>query len=334
MTATLPRPIQLLREIRDTYPGLWRALDDVVARGGWWPPYMHLPSEMVALTLAGGPRITPAIAAEVSLVAPLAAWRPTQGIYRFDPSLAEALDATDIDREIPADILRALPEWCVWIDLEGQELFGERMTGYFARLDRLAEHRDDELVLLLVDEGGETHQVYLPLAGSLVDAVARTARENARHGHGDEPTAEEVLRHARALAPLVSRVLYLCSEGPDLIDPRAPGRSPQRAALKHRKKGRPPIVPAAQLETTWETGYRIGAALRRAQAAAEGNEGQALPDGRKAPVPHVRRAHWHLHWVGAHGSPERRRVLRWHAPTLVGLDDVDELLPVVRTVKS
>lgn len=93
-------------------------------------------------------------------------------------------------------------------------------------------------------------------------------------------------------------------------------------------------MPAAQLPTAWEVGYRIGAALRRAQEAAERNEGRVLPDGRKAPIPHVRRAHWHLHWVGAHGSPERRRSLRWHAPTLVGLEDLDELVPTVRTVKS
>ena len=240
MTSALPAPIAMLREARDRFAGLWRALDAVVARGGWWPPYMHLPSEMVALVLAGGVRISPEVAAEVAILAPLAAWRPTQGIYRFDPSLAEALDATDADREIPADILRGLPEWCVWIDLEGREVLGAPMAGFFARLDRLGERGDDELVLLLVDEDetrrDEPLQMYLPLVGSLVDAVERTARANARLGHGPDPTEGEIQRHARELAPLVARVLYLCSEAPDLLDPRRPGRAPERASLKHRRR--------------------------------------------------------------------------------------------------
>src|SRR5690606_34247547 len=107
--------------------------------------------------------------------------------------------------------------------------------------------------------------------------------------HGPDPTEGETQRHARELAPLVARVLYLCSEAPDLLDPRHPGRAPERASLKHRKKGRDPIVPAAQIPTPWEVGYRIGAALRRAQEAAERNEGRVVPDGRKAPIPHVRR---------------------------------------------
>lgn len=335
-SSSLPVPISLLRDARDRFPGIWRALDSVLAQGGWWPPYIHLPSAKVAGLLAGGHRITPEIAAEVAFLAPLAAWRPTQGIYRFDPTLAAALDETDTDRDIPADILRALPEWCVWIDLDGREVLGCPMAGFFARLDRVGPHGVDELVLLLIDQDealrDRPNQIYLPLVGSLVEAVERTGRLNAQYGNGPEPTPDEVDRHARELAPLVARVLYLCSDSPDLLDPRNPGRFPQRPSLKHRKKGRPPILPAAPVPTAWEIGYRIGAALRRAQDISEPS-GRVLPDGRRAPIPHVRRAHWHLHWIGAHGSSERRRVLRWHSPTLVGLREPDELLPTVRPVK-
>ena len=45
----------------------------------------------------------------------LAAWRVTQGIYRFDPTTFDALWETPVTGDIPTEVLFHLPEWCVYI---------------------------------------------------------------------------------------------------------------------------------------------------------------------------------------------------------------------------
>lgn len=66
----------------------------------------------------------------------------------------------------------------------------------------------------------------------------------------------------------------------------------------------------------WEVGYRVGTALRAARAGVGHDHGAS----HASPRAHLRRAHWHHHWVGPLGSPERRLELRWHPPVVVAAD--------------
>lgn len=326
-------PLELLHAVRDRYPDAWRLFDSLLAKRESlmeWPPYVHCPmaGAVAIIDQHGGSR------EDIALLSALAAWRPTQGIYRFDPDLGAAIDATDVDRELPADVLRALPEWCVWIELEGHRVGGLEAYGYFAHLEWDAHDGHEELRLLIALQGKLLQPVAIHLGGTLLDGIDRwidesLAQQALARGFAHDPTTRKAREAmAASLAPLVSRVLYLCSETPDLEDPKARGRLPKRAALKHRKKGRAPILLAAQRPAIWHTGYRIGAALREARELA----GESS-DERQGPTPHVRRAHWHTHWIGPLKSPERRRVLRWHAPTLVGFKVGEELSPTVRRVR-
>lgn len=332
-----PWPVHLLYDARDRYPGAWRRYDEMISRRrefGDWPPYVHVPSSLSARMVAGAGRIEPRHVEVSHLLGALAAWRPTQGMYRFDETLAAALDDTALDREIPADVMRALPEWCVWIDLPGYVGFGPEIVGYWARLDRVATGEPDELLVTCVQVDGATWSTYVPLVGSLLESLELAGARARTHDPsiaGHQPSTSSA---ARALAPLVSRVLYLCSARPDLRDAAGTDRAPERPTPKPRKKGKPPALAAAQSPSTWEVGYRVGAAIRRAQEAAREPERGTEHGDRRGPVPHVRRAHWHTHWVGPLESAERRRELRWHPPTLVGLENLDELVPVLRRVRG
>ena len=63
------------------------------------------------------------------VIAALASWRPTQGIYRFDADLLEAVWQTPLASpstssstsagKLPTELLYHLPEWCPYIETPG-----------------------------------------------------------------------------------------------------------------------------------------------------------------------------------------------------------------------
>jgi hypothetical protein len=85
-----------LETIGKRYPGAWRWFDDLradrQALGGWPEPVFCPLAGAYAIVSGGGShRVPPAQIPEVARLGALAAWRPTQGIYRFDPDLFSAL---------------------------------------------------------------------------------------------------------------------------------------------------------------------------------------------------------------------------------------------------
>jgi hypothetical protein len=130
------------------------------------------------------------------------------------------------------------------------------------------------------------------------------------------------------LSPLVSLVLYLCSQAAEIKDAQDSKRLPARPQAVKTKKGMrlfPPDRPSQ-----WEVGYRLGAALTRALSERE----PAEPTGTHAsPRPHIRRAHWHSFWTGKRDQPDgRTAILKWLPPIPVNVQDVDELATTVREV--
>lgn len=65
----------------------------------------------------------------------MAAWRSTQGIYRFDADVYEAVVNTPVDSGFPLDALLHLPEWCVYIETPGLLFLGEKVHGAWIHVD-------------------------------------------------------------------------------------------------------------------------------------------------------------------------------------------------------
>ena len=269
----------------------------------------------------------------------LAAWRITQGIYRFDPGVYDAVHHTPLKRDIPCDILYRLPEWCVYIETPGfQSELGE-IYGAFAHLEWDVNTARVELRLVIDCDDG---LIPLPLhlgPWSLREALDRTMAESLRQAAlmglaevlqtGDEFRAR-ILSFA---TPLVSLLLYLCSQAAEIGDGKKAPHNPR----PKRVHGVPRFFPAEK-PTTWNVGMRLGAALRRAYAAAEaGNDDKGGTHA--SPRPHIRRAHWHGFWSGpiedgpGRETVKRRFELRWLPPISVNVDDVGEMPAVFRTVK-
>lgn len=232
-------------------------------------------------------------------LAVLAAWRATQGIYRFDPDLYAALVTTPVGR-LPVEILTLLPEWGIYIETPGMEEY----DGFFASCDYNPRLRRPVLVLILLMPDN-----LVPVSIPIIDGMLFDAIDVAAPGFGK--------KFAEWYQPLVSLVLYICSITADFshYTPGHPAPTRTRRGPRIFPPDKPVIIP---------TGDDTGAILRISLASA-GQESQCLPSGRHI-SPHIRRAHWHCYWIGQ----PRRAEIRWMPPILVNTDVAKER---VRQVK-
>src|SRR6202042_1059230 len=149
------RPRTILDTFSRLYPEAWRQVDDLRAKRkelGGWPDWCFLPlagayalvSKDGARTLAPGEHVE-----HVGILGALAAWRVTQGIYRFDPTTFDAIWETLITGDIPTEVLFHLPEWCVYIPTPDQTWQGATLNGFFAHLECDMNDRRTELRLVL-----------------------------------------------------------------------------------------------------------------------------------------------------------------------------------------
>ena len=256
-----------------------------------------------------------------STLAALVAWRYSQGVYRFDDTLLDALSTTDMDKPLPVDVLTRLPEYCVYIPLPDgllETMPGVAGTFVFYDFDYRTQLSELRFELLATDK--VIGPVVLPLQ------TERTIQEELEHvvsavtarlwQEGKTEEAQKVKSpdtYARDVQKLVSLVLYLCSDKPEVDNLRQPGKSPSRPKPK-KVKGGMTLFPAQKV-TLWEVGHNLGQTLRN--AATQKSE----PTGgtHASPRAHVRRGHWHSFWTGPRAG-DRRLILRWLHPMLVGMD--------------
>ena len=151
----MTRPDQLLKGVEQTYSRMWDAVSsflDSRDEMGDWPEWCFLPmAGSYAIVSGGGSnRITSTPdMLEMQLMAAVIPWRMTKGLYRFDPTLLNELWQTPVDKELPIEVLFRLPEWCIYVDAQGQELFGAAMHGFFAYLEYDVNARRVEFRLFL-----------------------------------------------------------------------------------------------------------------------------------------------------------------------------------------
>lgn len=319
------RAVSWLHTYGRRYPRAWelyaRLLDDPPCT---WAPWCWCPiAGAFAVISEGRERITSEEAADLGPLAALAAWRATQGIYRFHPALLAELLDTPIAGDLPTEVLTRMPAWCVYVETAGALIWGLPLRGFFAFLEDDVNTGRRELRLVLDYEGSDAMerpgQLVVHLGGTFAEGIAAAVREARiqalRDGRGAEAPAlgpggaDEA---ARAFGGLLSLLVYLCADEAE-VTPRVV--LPPKV-VKGKKR---PILPVAKAPVIHETGARLGARLIFARARYAREDEADAATGMSV-RPHVRRAHWHHYWTGPRDA-ERRLVLRWLSPILVGLDD-------------
>jgi hypothetical protein len=263
----------------------------------------------------------------------LITWRVTQGVYRFDSEVFDALSNVPITGEIPFEVLLRLPEWCVYIETPGFLVDDSSAViyGVWVYVDAVDE-RQAKLVFVL-DTAGECSFSIDLKPGTAKDWAEANTNECARLSQ----IAMSALSTERTfLTTFLERflpfLLYICSQNAEF------GTGPVRPTNPKAKrvKGGERLFPPERV-TTWDVGIRMGSALRKARArAADGFPGEVHQSHRG----HIRCAHWHGFRTGPmkgkDGSViptcDRRMEVRWMPPLAIKLTDVQDLPTTIRPV--
>lgn len=252
------------------------------------------------------------------------AWRATQGIYRYDQAVYEAVVGMDMPETLPNELFLRLPEWAVYIETPGLKLENDQVHGFFATLE---QDQDTSLVLLVQTEKSLIESVKIKLKPE--ESLIHCIRESALNGYffkcleGEAHDGREFYeRQVSLLTPFINLLLFVCTQASEIGNGVHLPTLPVPKKTKSGLRLFPPNQP-----TTWKVGMRMGAALR----VALNSHSVGSPLDGSGVRPHVRRAHWHGYWYGPREG-ERNFKLKWLPPVAVKVDSVDDLPVVVREV--
>ncbi|AGP58339.1 hypothetical protein [Streptomyces rapamycinicus] len=284
--------------------------------------------------------------AAAGMVAATRMWRETRVVYDFDPSLSESLVDMELDSEFPGEVLRRLPHpnplFLFRKPILSQDQFGRptAMRGFVLMLrPSLAEvvstvdiDKHDGVpyaviaVVDVLDEHGsvlerQTVELFAPTKAE--NTTARKMMDEAPVIHvlgGEMGPQDSALREymARLTLIVVSHLLYVCCDKPDLEKVPAP---PRRAERRGIRQGR-----AAQVH---RVGWRLGPAIRQFHEKVDRLRRTAIRRDWKV-IPHVRRGHPHTFLFGPRKSLKK---VKWIPPLLVnaaafGRDGEGIIVPV------
>ncbi len=314
------RPIHHLNAVVKLYPNISAWVDEFREDSGKglpkWPDWCFLPMAAwyAIVSTANKVRTLPLhLVGDVSKLAAIGTWRYSQGIYHVDNTLLNELIDSPISGSIPSEVLYRLPEWCLYIETPDLHWLNDKLYGFWVHLEWDANSGRSELRLLLDTENA---LIGIPLhigAWTVTEAVDRAMAVSKLHGENagiSFPfTPDAVQSIATEINPLISVLLYLCSQEPDIDDTITPQSFPERPRPKKTKKGWR-LFPADK-PRVWAVGASLGQKLRQSLSAEQGE-----PTNRTVRA-HLRRGHWHGYWKGAHQG-ERKFIYKWIPPIVVG----------------
>lgn len=249
------------------------------------------------------------VAATVGTLSAIGTWRYSQGIYRMDAHLLAELARTECSGALPCDVLRRLPEWCVYVETPGLTYFESALHGFWAHLEWDMNHQREELRLVL-----NTSQRLIPEPlhlgeWSVEEAVTKALKVVNTNLGGLLDTGQlgSLLQEykVKQLRPLISILLYLCSEEPDIDPALMPEPSSRKSVFRKGKSGLYLFTP--EKPKIFNVGSNVGRSFR--------NEQEVQLNGRSVKA-HLRRGHWHGFWKGPRLG-DRTFIYRWISPLVV-----------------
>lgn len=299
---------QHLNRVLKLYPQIQATVNQLLKGRGLdlpdWPQWCLLP-------MAGWDAINTPKRETLANISAIGTWAFSRGVYRFDPELASALLETALSDVMPSSVFYRIPEYCVFIEFPDGEYSGDKIAGYWAHLEWDVNNKRPELRLLLLAEDG-LYPVAMHLGDWSVLTALRKASEQALINIKRDISLinEDNLKTiAREIAPLVSMLLYLCSDQPEIDVRREPRQTAYRQTEKRERRHEMLIAPRSIL---FDVGKGIGDKIRESRSAEISETGRKLRA-------HIRRAHWHGYWYGPRKG-ERTFGYRWIHPFMVGGD--------------
>ena len=350
----LPRPLQIANEYIKDIPGIGRYVSTLregrnAKSGMSWPSWCYIPTQIMAdIFFEAGKALQLTINHDVrshlQITMSMTTWLATKGIYRLDPTLLEQLWDTPIEGAIPCEVLKKIPEWGIYVEVHPPRSFlANQLYGFYAHIDWDPETKNPLICLTLDCEqptkGDNLLPVTLVLGENMTipEVIDRSLLEVMKQLSQDNNVPLEALTSqvgekghqcdSTLFGPVISLLLYVCSVSAEYRDKRGSDRQPANPKPTKTKKSNR-VFPASN-PTTWEVGYRMGAALRLAeQESADPRKHE--PTGKRVKA-HMRRAHWHAFWTGRMSEPSLRKLeVKWLPPIPVGLSE--DMIATIRSV--
>lgn len=318
-TGNTHRAVLHLQTAGAMYPKAWKQVEMFRRDRGKdlpnWPAWCFLPMAAWYAIVSEGGQLPLYLAPDIAKLAAIGTWRYTQGIYRFDDDIARELGNTLLTGDIPSEVLYRLPEWSVYIETPGRQWGGKALHGFWAHLEWDVETHRPELRLLIDCEAGLIPQILHLGPWTVTEAVDRWFQESKKQIQLIGKAAPDSIYNpdtiqavSASINPLLSLVMYLCSDEPDIDDERQPGSRPAMPKPTRTKKYGFRLFPADK-PIIWNVAGKLGDELRTALASASEVD-------RAGPRPHTRKAHWHGYWTGPRDG-ERKFVYKWLPVTVV-----------------
>lgn len=261
-------------------------------------------------------------------------WRMTQGIYRFDEVIYKSLLSTKKQEKIPTQLLKRLPQWCVYIETQGLFCdfgFGDcQLHGVWCQITSI-ENKDFLMLFVDIDEAYSDYS----LPPSVCIDISHKEIGTAINVIKDQKINDALIKKTeRWIVPVFNLLLYLCSEEPDLANKNKP-LNPENPEPKKTKKGWR-IFPRHGIQM-WDVGTRLAQSISSFYQQSSESEATGLKVR-----PHVRNAHWRTVLFGkmkdAKGNKikkeNRQRKLIWIPPSFINVNKIDELPAVIRKIEK
>jgi hypothetical protein len=314
------RPIEQLNRYNQKYSTGYNLIDEYRRLRGKdvpnWPKWCFLPMAgfyAIICKATGNESLPPHLISDVSKLAAICTWRYSQGVYRFDSDVFDALWTTKLSGYLPADVLLRLPEWSIYVETPDKKVDESILFGFWVHLEHDANNKRKELRFVL-----DTDEMLIPIPvhiGSwpLEQALEKVMAECSRNVPSEMRAQFLDVRKIGVfdpenLMPLVSLVLYLCSDMPDFGADKKPVRPKAQKTKKHGWR-----LFQAPGPTIWHIGHRVGRLIR------EAHETEREIGSSRSVKSHIRRAHWHGYWSGPLSGP-RRFTYQWMPPIAVGIE--------------
>jgi hypothetical protein len=313
------RPLKQWRALKKEYPQLGKYLNIGMNERGKslknWDKAVFFPVSAwleIGFKLIGGPQLSNfdlfvESMNKIGVIEAVGTWGYSQGYYRLDPAIYEAVSTTKIPDAIPLSVFTRLPEWCVYIETPNAKFGGDDMYGFYAYLDD--DPRDDILELRLCADCDNHLGSTVPISLSDEISISEAISNHINYNMLEIDDAKKII--ANDIKPMLSLLLYLCSDAPEIDDAHEPQSTPYRTQAKKVKGGYKIFVPNAP--RIWDVGTHTGNIIREYQESEVKNGSTKRP--------HIRRAHYHGYWTGHRDSADRKYGYKWLYPMIINAEN-------------
>ena len=328
------RPYRQMLDFARQFPGAWDKANNLILGMPLpdgnvferWPTYCLLPISLWrTCILLPGKQPKGIVAADLHMAqaAAIGSWRYSQGYYRFDSDVYTGLMTMPLGGKLPLEAFLRLPEWCVYVETPYLAFASMPLAGVYAHLEYDVKRDEPELRLLL-DLDTDRTSSFIPIPIHLANITLRESLDML-FDNADrmaENIGVEKQLDASSLAKLksmmedlttiiLSLLLYLCSDEPEIDDERDPTATPKINRPVRTKHGGRVFIP--ERPRIWNVGKPTGSRFRSAITAYYERHGK---------MPNIRQARWHDCGSESHGD-ERKFGYKWVPPAVVG--DIEEI---------